>query len=159
MGNYSSSSIAALAAALSKAQSAMGGPKKEKVNPQFKSLYATVDAVKEAARNSLAPHGLSFVQLPVTDEPGYAALSTMLMHSSGEWITTTCRVKIAKDDPQGWGSALTYLERRMLMSVIGMAAEDDDDGAAASGAPHTSVRGVGPGTGATVQGYRPGQSR
>jgi hypothetical protein len=56
----------------------------------------------------------------------------MLIHSSGEWISETVTVRAQKDDPQGLGSALTYLRRYALAAVVGVTATEDDDGNAAS---------------------------
>ena len=56
----------------------------------------------------------------------------MLIHSSGEWISETVTVRAMKDDPQGLGSALTYLRRYALAAVVGVTATEDDDGNAAS---------------------------
>lgn len=56
----------------------------------------------------------------------------MIMHSSGEWISEVVTTRSQKDDPQGLGSALTYLRRYALAAVVGVTATEDDDGNAAS---------------------------
>ena len=56
----------------------------------------------------------------------------MLLHSSGEWISEVVTTRSQKDDPQGLGSALTYLRRYALAAVVGVTATEDDDGNAAS---------------------------
>ena len=48
------------------------------------------------------------------------------MHTSGQFISSTMEMKPSKDDPQGRGSALTYMRRYMLASILGLNAEDDD---------------------------------
>lgn len=127
-----SETIAFLAVALCKAQSNVGVAIKDKVNPAFKSRYADLAAVWDAARPALSENGLSVIQLPLADEPGYAALETVILHESGEFISSVCRAKITKDDPQGYGSGITFLRRYALTSVLGIVSGDDDDGHAAS---------------------------
>jgi len=56
----------------------------------------------------------------------------MLLHSSGEYISEVVTTRSQKDDPQGLGSALTYLRRYALAAVVGVTATEDDDGNAAS---------------------------
>jgi len=127
-----SESLAALAPALAKAQSQIKVAVKDAVNPHFRSKYADLGAVWDACRDALTSNGLSIVQMPVDSEPGRVALCTMLLHSSGEFLTSTVSTKITKDDPQGVGSALTYLRRYALAACVGVVADEDDDGNAAS---------------------------
>ena len=126
-----SDSIAAIAAALSKAQSAMGAAKKDSTNPHFKSRYADLASIWEACREPLTKNGLAVVQLPGKDEAGYY-VETVLTHSSGEFISEKLHIVPTKDDPQGLGSAITYARRYGLAAVAGIA-PDDDDGEAAMG--------------------------
>jgi hypothetical protein len=148
-----SESIAALAAALSKAQAEAKGPVKNKTNPQFKSKYAPVDSVKDAIRATLSPFGLSITQASVVTEPGFIEIVTQIMHSSGEWIRSWTRVPVTKNDPQGWGSAFTYAERRTLLAATCLAAEDEDDDGNAASIPSSPPAQNRP---PNVQGYRPG---
>lgn len=127
-----SESLANIGAALSKVQGSVKVALKESDNPHLKSKYADLGSVWDACRAALAENNLSVVQLPVSDEPGYIALETMLLHASGEFIASTCRVKLQKDDPQGAGSGLTYLRRYSLSSALGIVSDIDDDGHAAS---------------------------
>ena len=126
-----SPSIAALAAAMNKAQAEMKNPAKDSLNPFFKSKYADLSAVREAVLPALNKHGLSVMQFPceLDDAP---ALTTLLTHTSGEWVETTMKVRPTKSDPQAIGSAVTYARRYALQSITGVAADDDDDGHAAS---------------------------
>lgn len=127
--------IDALATALAKAQAAITPAIKDKTNPAFRSKYADLGAVWEACRGPLTDNGLTVVQLPVNHAEGYAALRTMLLHTSGQYIATTVSARLMKDDAQGLGSALTYLRRYSLAAVVGVVADEDDDGNAASKAP------------------------
>ena len=129
-----SDSIAALAAALAKAQAKIQPAIKDKVNPAFRSHYATLEAIVEACREHLAANGLSIVQMP-TDDPSNCdrtALTTMLLHSSGEFISNTVSCRLTKNDAQGLGSAMTYLRRYALAAFVGVTSTEDDDGNAAS---------------------------
>lgn len=126
-----SESINELAAALSKAQGAMGTAKKDASNPFFKSRYADLASVWEACRKPLSDNGLSVVQLPEFTDSGIR-LETLLMHSSGQWMSSVLCMTPTKSDPQGIGSCITYARRYSLSAVVGICPEDDD-GEAVSG--------------------------
>lgn len=135
-----SDSINELAKALALAQLQLKPAVKDATNPHFRSKYADLGAVWEACREPLANNGLSVVQMPVDSEAGRVALMTLLMHTSGQYISSTVSTRLQKDDAQGVGSALTYLRRYSLASVVGIVADEDDDGNAASQkAPQTQV--------------------
>ena len=134
-----SAELGELFAALSKAQASMGPAKKDKANPFFKSKYADLASVWEAAREPLAANSLCVVQTThaVT---GHAAVRTTLGHGgSGQWISSETVVPLvqAKNNAQAFGSALTYARRYGLSAILGIA-QDDDDGNAASRAPKRS---------------------
>lgn len=135
-----SDTIGALAAALAKAQAALPSAVKDAVNPHFRSKYADLAAIWQAARKPLADNGLSVVQLPTEAGDGKIGLTYILMHTSGEWISDTVSSPIVKNDPQGVGSALTYLRRYSLAALVGIVADEDDDGNAASQAPRDTER-------------------
>jgi hypothetical protein len=125
-----STSIAALTAALVKAVADMKNPLKESTNPHFRSRYADLAAVRDAVVPVLARHGLAVMQMP-TDVPGpdgtyLPALSTVLAHTSGEYVKSTVLLRPVKLDPQAIGSAVTYARRYGLLAVVGLATEDDD---------------------------------
>lgn len=127
-----STEIKNLAAALAKAQAAIQPAVKDKTNPAFRSRYADLASVWDACRKPLTDNGLSIVQMPVDAEAGRVALETMLLHVSGEFISSTVSTALVKADPQGVGSALTYLRRYALSAVVGVVADEDDDGNRAS---------------------------
>lgn len=122
-----SDSIAALSAALSKAQGTMRNPPKDTLNTFFKSQYADLAAVRDAVIPALSANGLCVMQM-LTETDNAPALMTMLSHSSGEWLKTIMLIRPVKQDPQGIGSASTYARRYALQSIAGVAAEVDDDG-------------------------------
>lgn len=129
-------SLKNLAAALCKAQADMEGAKKDAKNPHFNSKYADLASVWDAIRVPLTKNGLSIVQLPRSMQGG-VEVETILLHTSGESLSSVLAVPASKSDAQGFGSALTYARRYSLMAMVGVAPEDDDGNAAAHkpGAP------------------------
>lgn len=130
-----SEAINELAAALSKAQGAMEMAKKDAENPFFKSRYADLASVVAAIQGPFADNGLAYVQCPDACEGEAVAVDTLLMHTSGQWISSRTVVPVTKQDAQGYGSALTYARRYGLQAIAGVAADDDDGNAAASAKP------------------------
>lgn len=126
-----SESIKELATALAKAQGEMGKAVKVASNPFFKSNYADLESCIDASREALVKNGLSVAQFVTSTTEGLA-INTILMHSSGEYIESTCRVLTVKKDPQGEGSSLTYYRRYFYASAIGLVTSDDDGEAAMS---------------------------
>ena len=120
-----SESITELAKALNKFQAECSGAKKDADNPFFGSKYANLEAVINCAKSALDNNGLAISQFPVMDQ-GYAGVETILMHSSGEWISNTLLLACKKQDPQAMGSAITYARRYAYQSVLGIPSEDDD---------------------------------
>jgi len=123
-----SPNVGKLFAALAKAQGEIRGALKDAQNPHFKSRYADLASIVDAAR-PLAKHGIATVQVPFS-ENGEIGVTTILGHDSGEWISGRLSVKPLKLDPQGAGSVLTYLRRYSLAAMAGIAPEDDDGEAA-----------------------------
>lgn len=134
-----SPSIAAIAAALAKAQGEMTHAVKDSVNPHFKNRYADLASVLDAVRGPLSKHGLSVTQLATTSEHG-AGVTTLLMHASGEWISQEFVLPVSKNDAQGVGSTLTYARRYALAAICGIAQDDDDGEAAAAAKPRAPAR-------------------
>ncbi|MYZ41387.1 ERF family protein [Schauerella aestuarii] len=127
-----SESIKAIAPALLAAQKAIEFAKKDSNNPHFKSKYADLSAVVEAVKPALNAAGIVYIQTASPSDDGKLHLTTTLMHESGEWIGDTLVMPLPKQDPQGYGSALTYGRRYALAAITGVY-QDDDDGNAASG--------------------------
>jgi hypothetical protein len=135
----SSESVAALAAALAKAQA-------ELVNPE-KSLTATIKATTpgggertfryaplssglDIVRKTLGQHEIATMQSTAIDQgSGLVNLTTVLAHASGEWIASDWPVcPIAEmASPHRMGAALTYARRYALFTLVGIAGEDDLD--------------------------------
>ncbi len=115
-------------AALSKAQAKLGGAvAKDARNPHFRSEYVTLGAVLKAAIPALTSEGIALVQY----RDG-AELVTLLGHVDGGRLEVRYPLQPTKNDPQGWGSSITYARRYQIMALLGLAGEDDD-GNAASG--------------------------
>jgi hypothetical protein len=128
----SSEQMNELATALCAAQAEMQAAKKESVNPHLRSKYADLASIWEAIRVPLTKNGLSVAQVFEADHgEGEVLVRTVLMHKSGQSISSALRLPIAKRDPQGVGSAITYARRYGLSAIVGATADDDDDAAAA----------------------------
>jgi hypothetical protein len=126
-----SESCKELATSLAKAQAEMKNPGLDKTNPHFKSKFASLAGVRDSVVPVLAKHGISVVQSLEHSDHGIAC-ETMLLHSSGEWLSGTLVLPVSKEDAQGYGSAATYARRYALMSFAGVVGDEDDDGNAAS---------------------------
>ena len=126
-----SSSIKELASALCAFQGEVETIKKGETNPFFKSKYASLADILNVIRQPLADNGLSFVQFP----SGRYGLDTMLLHSSGEWISESYEMEPTKHDPQGAGSVITYQRRYALGAILGLNIDEDDDANKASVTP------------------------
>ena len=109
------------------------GVSKDAQNPHFKNTYITLGKLLEKVKPVLSSKGVMLVQIPVETLQGTPGLETMLYHpESNTRITGTSPLMLEKDNPQGLGSAITYLRRYSLMSILGLVADDDDDGEKAS---------------------------
>ncbi len=140
-----SESIKEIAAALVKAQTEIKAAIKDSANPFFKSKYADLASVIEAVRIPLNKAGISFLQ-PVSEAEHGVKVETVLIHTSGEWISESLVMPVSKEDAQGVGSAITYARRYGLQSMCGVPVEDDDGNAAAKSPPAKST--ITPTTGA-----------
>jgi hypothetical protein len=135
----SSPSIAALATALAKAQIELANPEKSltgMIEPQGgqgaarQFRYAPLSSGLEIVRKTLGQHEIATVQTTAIDQAaGIINLTTVLAHSSGEWIASDWPVcPIAETErPHRMGSALTYARRYALFTLVGIAGEDDLD--------------------------------
>ena len=136
-----SPSITAFSAAFIAAQSEMAGAKKTSKNPHFRSRYADLAAVMEAALPPLNKHGIGVLQFPEFDkDTGLVTVETRLLHKSGEWMGGS--VSGVPKDPrniQAIGSTITYLKRYGLQSLVGCPSEDDDGNSASAAPPARAV--------------------
>jgi hypothetical protein len=135
----SSPSIAALATALAKAQIELTNPEKSLIGTiepqrgeggarQFR--YAPLSSGLEIVRKTLGQHEIATVQTTAVDQAaGVVNLTTVLAHSSGEWIASDWPVCPVSETarPHRMGAALTYARRYALFTLVGIAGEDDLD--------------------------------
>lgn len=128
-----SDSITKISAALLKAQQAITFAPKDSDNPYFSSKYADLPTVIDAVKPALDANGIVFLQAVASAPAGFVAVTTRLLHESGEWLEETAQEPLAKNDPQGFGSAVTYLRRYALASFVGLYQDDDDANAATFG--------------------------
>lgn len=118
-----------LASALASAFAEIEGATKDKMNPHFKSKYADLSSVIDAIKPALVKHHLFFVQA-THETQGGVCVETIVHHESGDCMSFGKLFVPAKNDAQGFGSALTYARRYSLMTAFGVPAEDDDGNAA-----------------------------
>jgi hypothetical protein len=118
-----------IASAFIKAKKEFSPALKDKTNPAFRSKYADLGACLEAVNDALLNNGIALVQRTAEDATG-VTVETVFLHESGELMEGgRLHVPAAKQDPQGYGSALTYARRYSLMTACGIAPEDDDGNA------------------------------
>jgi hypothetical protein len=121
-----------IAPAFIKAKRAFAPALKDKTNPAFRSKYADLGACLEAVDDALLENGIAVYQETFEDVSG-VTVETVFLHESGETIRCgRLHVPASKQDPQGYGSALTYARRYSLMAACGIAPEDDDGNAASN---------------------------
>ena len=112
-----------LAAAFIAAKRAFGPALKDKTNPAFRSKYADLGACLEAVEDALLTNGIALIQETSLDETG-VTVETVFLHESGmERRCGKLHVPASKQDPQGYGSALTYARRYSLITACGIAPE------------------------------------
>jgi len=128
-----------IASALVKAQRGFAPALKTSTNPHFRSKYVDLAGCVEAVVDSLNAAGIALIQRTSQDDTG-VTVETVFVHESGEMLECgKLHVPAAKQDPQGYGSALTYARRYSLMAACGIAPEDDDGNAASRQAPKVSA--------------------
>jgi hypothetical protein len=119
-----------IAAAFVKAQRAFGPALKTSTNPHFRSKYADLSNCIEAVIDALNANGIGLMQRTYESKDG-VMVETIFVHESGEVMECgMLHVPAAKQDPQGYGSALTYARRYSLLAATGLAPEDDDGNSA-----------------------------
>ena len=134
----SSELIGTIAAALAKAQIELTNPEKSLIGTISSPLrdsqrtfrYAPLSSGLDIVRKSLGRHEIATVQTTALNpETGLIHLTTMLAHSSGEWLASDWPVCPVSETaaPQRMGAALTYARRYALFALVGIAGEDDLD--------------------------------
>jgi hypothetical protein len=128
-----SEKINEILSALSNARKNLARVKKTKKNTYYKSKYADLTDVMNACEEKLRDQGIEIMQsLDAVDEK--SILHTRLIHSSGQWIGSSVCLSYKQGDSQSHGSAISYMRRYSLVTLVGICVEDeDDDGNAACG--------------------------
>src|SRR5437660_11260064 len=136
----SSESVAAIATALAKAQTELSNPEKALVGTVYNNRsdsphsfrYASLSSGLDIVRKTLGGHQIAVAQTTDIDRAGgMVNLTTLLLHTSGEWISSdwpVCRLS-ETTAPRRMGAALTYARRYALFTLVGIAGEDDIDAA------------------------------
>src|SRR3954470_10372694 len=134
-----SETIGAIASALAKAQAELENPQKlltatiQSPFPREESRtfrYASLASGLEIVRKTLSKHEIATVQTTGLDTAvGLIQLTTLLAHSSGEWMSSEWPVCPVGETaaPHKMGAALTYARRYALFTLVGIAGEDDLD--------------------------------
>jgi hypothetical protein len=137
MEQWQSAEIKDLAMAIVAAQAMMKPAIKDSTNPFFKSKYADLSSVWTALQPFNAS-GIAITQHPMESPAGHITIDTQLTHNgTGQWMRSRLTMPVAKNDPQGFGSAITYARRYALGCMTGLVTEEDDDGNAASKPKYT----------------------
>jgi hypothetical protein len=136
-----SETIGELALALSSLQTAMKPAAENSVNPHFKSKYADLASCWDAVRPHLK--GLSITQ-SVASSGKTVEITTLLIHSSGEWLSSTLGLEARDPSPQATGSAITYGRRYGFCAALGISSGDDDGEAAQPSRPAPTNRPTAP---------------
>ena len=135
----SSETLGSLAAAMARAQQELRNPEKSLIGqipatsprePARSFRYASLASGLEIIRKSLGRQEIAAIQTTAIDKDiGLVRLTTVLAHSSGEWVSSEWPVCPVADaaDPQRMGAALTYARRYALFTLVGVAGEDDID--------------------------------
>lgn len=121
-----SDTLTKIAPALAKAQSAFKKAEKDSANPFFKSKYADLESIWAACSDALSANGIVVLQFGCKAPDGYIGIETVLLHESGEYWSGEQTLPMSKADPQGAGSAITYLRRYSLAAALGIIQTDDD---------------------------------
>lgn len=112
---------------------------KTSVNPHFRSKYADLAACIEAVNDALLNNGIAMYQETSMCDNG-VIVETVFLHTSGESFKGgMLHVPASKQDPQGYGSALSYARRYSIMAACGIASGDDDGNAASRQKPTADV--------------------
>src|ERR1700704_5565875 len=158
----SSDSIASLAAALAKAQMMLTNPEKALPamppsdrcdEPGRTFRYAPLSSGLDIVRKALGQYEIATVQTTAIDQATQAvSLTTVLAHSSGEWIASDWPVCALSEmtAPRRMGAALTYARRYALFTLVGIAGEEDLDAPDLGGQPGTSERSLPKGNGSDI---------
>jgi hypothetical protein len=126
-----STTINALAKSLAAASASLRNPGQDATNPHFRSKYTSLVGLIDSLRAPLAAQGIIVLQPVSSPVAGRVRVETVLLHSSGEWMSSTADLPSGAT-AQSFGAAVAYLRRYALQSMLGVSgdADADDDGEA-----------------------------
>ena len=157
----SSESVAAIATALAKAQTELSNPEKAMVGTVYNNRsdspqsfrYASLSSGLDIIRKTLGGYQIAVAQTTDIDRvTGTVNLTTLLLHTSGEWISShwpVCQLS-ETSAPRRMGAALTYARRYALFTMVGIAGEDDLDAPDLLTEPSPAVGAVSSDSGQTI---------
>jgi hypothetical protein len=123
-----SDQINELATAMAKAQSEIESAKKD--SKAYGYSYSDLSTVIAAIKPALNKHGISFTQLIEDGDANSVKVTTLLLHSSGQYIGSTGSTEIPEmkgcNLAQRSGAAQSYLKRYQLQALTGLPTEDND---------------------------------
>src|SRR5580692_2632456 len=134
----SSENVSAIATALAKAQTELSNPEKAMIGTIYNARsdssqsfrYASLSSGLDIIRKVLGSQQIAVAQTTDIDRAnGTVNLTTLLLHTSGEWISSdwpVCQLS-ETSAPRRMGAALTYARRYALFTMVGIAGEDDLD--------------------------------
>jgi hypothetical protein len=112
-----------------------GNVQATRINPHFRSKYFGLGDLLAQVKPILARYDLTLLQIPSSNEERIS-IKTQILHGSSGHIFDfdTLGIKAAGINLQAQGSAMTYLKRYAIATILGVAGDDeqDDDGNAAS---------------------------
>lgn len=111
---------------LMKAKQEIGSVKKDSKNPFHKSNYASLNAYIDASEDCLLNNGLILLEAGNGSFSEPMMVATLLHPESGQWVKSYLPILNPKSDSQGLGSAVTYMRRYSLATLLGLVSEDDD---------------------------------
>lgn len=124
---FTSDKVDQIIPAVMKVKAKLQAVTKSAANPFFKSKYADLNTHLDAVEPLLAEYGLILLQpVKYSAANGQNTVASIIMHSSGQFISSEMGVLVEKTDMQKLGSAVTYARRYTLGSLLSMKAEDDD---------------------------------
>ena len=109
------------------AQEKIGVLSKDKNNPFYNHKYTDINSIIEMLKPIMRDEGLLLLQ-PLTNVDGRPAITTRIQYKDEVFETTITLPDL--DNPQKFGSAVTYYRRYMIQSLLFIQAEDDDGNSA-----------------------------
>lgn len=128
-----------VASAIVVASQAINALKKDARNSHFNSEYISLTAMTDAAKDVLREHTVTIMHTSRMHSTAsgtcWVIVTTTALHDSGQWLEVDVPLPVAKLDPQGAASAITYGRRYGIASLLAIVADEDDDGNVASNIP------------------------